>query len=256
MRTRHLLGSGAVAIAAFVAFAFLTTQIHAIRDQLPFTDDPWDGVTSFALIGIALVGGATIVRALGAFVRGEDPNAARPIVLGVSIAVVISAVTLASDTTAVLVVPPPGDLSKAAMLALLAIPVLVTVAALAAAWQARSTLGGPGVAQPRPGPDLLDEVDALVGSVGAVGFAGWLATWLDTSPVSPRRHRVLVGVVGGLVAGVGASVWHALREGAWASPAAAVLFAGLFAVGVTGAYLLSLEPLRLVRPPGVTTRTN
>ena len=186
---------------------------------------------------------------------GEDPGAARPIVLGVSIGVVIAAVTLASDTVAVLIVPPPGDVSVAAMLALLAVPVVATVVALAAVWEARPALRAPTTA-PRFEPDLLDEVDALVDSVGAAGFAGWLATWLDTSPVSPRRHRILVGVVGGLIAGVGASVWHAIREGAWASPGAAVVFGGLIAIGVTGAYLLGLEPLRLLRSPRVTTRTN
>ena len=255
MRSRHLLRSGALAIAAFVVFAWLTTQVHALRDQLPFTDDPWDAVTSFALIGIAVVGGATIVRALGAFARREDPSAARLIVLGVSIGVVIAAVTLASDTIAVLVVPPPGDLSVVAMLALLAVPVAATVVALVAVWETRSGLRVPATA-PQLEPDLLDEVDAVVDTIGAARFAGWLATWLETSPVSPRRHRLLVGVVGGLIAGVGASAWHAIREGAWASPGAAVVFGGLIAAGVTGAYMLGLEPLRLLRSPGVTTRTN
>ncbi len=255
MRSRHLLGSGAVAVAAFVAFAWLTTQIHALRDQLPFTDDPWDAVTSFALIGVGVVGGATIVRSLGAFARREDPSAARPIVLGVSIGVVIAAMTLASDTIAVLVVAPPGEVPVAAMLALLAIPVVVTAVALAAVWAGRSALRAPSTA-PQLEPDLLDEVDAVVDTIGAARLAGWLATWLDTSPVSPRRHRILVGVIGGLIAGVGASTWHAIREGAWASPGAAVVFGGLIAAGVTGAYLLGLEPLRLLRSPRVTTRTN
>lgn len=254
MRFRYLIGSGGVAIAAFGVFAWLTTQIHVIRAQLPFTVDPWDAVTSFALIGIGVVGVATIVRALGEVARRRDPSTARPIARGFSIAVVVAAVALASDTLAVLVVPPPGDLSVAAMLALLAVPVVATFVALAAVWDARSTLGAPVVAMGQPEPDLLDEVDALVGSVGAVGLAGWLATWLETSPVSPRRHRVLVGVAGGLVVGVAASIWHAIREGAWASPVAAVVFGGLFAIGVTGAYLLGLEPLRLVRSPLVSTR--
>ena len=243
-----------MAIGAFLVFAWLTTQVHALRDQLPFTDDPWDAVTSFALIGIGVVGGATVVRVLGEFARREDPAAARPIVLGVSVGVVITAVTLASDTVAVLVVPPPGDVPVAAMLALLAVPVVATVVALAAVWQARSALGARATGA-QPEPDLLDEVDALVGSVGAAGVAGWLATWLDTSSISPRRHRILIGVLGGVVAGIGASAWHAIREGAWASPVAAVVFGGLIALGVTGAYLLTLEPLRLLRSPGATTRT-
>ena len=50
------------------------------------------------------------------------------------------------------------------------------------------------------------------------------------------------------MAGVGAVVWHAFREGAWASPTAAMLFGGLMAIGVIGPYLVFLEPLRLVRP--------
>ena len=83
MRSRHLLGTGTVAITAFVVFAWMTTQVDALRDQLPFTDDPWDAVTSFALIGIGVVGGASIVRARGEFARREDPGAARPIVHGI-----------------------------------------------------------------------------------------------------------------------------------------------------------------------------
>jgi hypothetical protein len=255
MRAAHLFGSGAVAIVAFVVFAWLTTQVDVLRERLPFTDDPWDAVTSFALIGIAVVGAATIVRALGEFARRRDPRAARPIGLGISIGVVIAAVTLASDTVAVLVVPPPGDLSVATMLALLAGPVVAAVVALVAVWDARSAVRLPATAL-EPEPDLLDEIEALVETIGAAGLARWLATWLDVSPVSPRRHRILVGVVGGLIAGVGASAWHAFREGAWASPGAAVVFGGLIAIGVSGVYLLGLEPLRLLRSPGVTTRTN
>src|SRR4029078_2046933 len=101
-----------------------------------------------------------------------------------------AAVTLASDTIAVLVVPPPGDLSVAAMLALLAVPVGGTVVALVAVWAARSAVRAPATA-PQLEPDLLDEVDAVVDTIGAARFAGWLATWRDTSPGRPRQERSL-----------------------------------------------------------------
>ena len=118
---------------------------------------------------------------------------------------------------------------------------------LAAIWEARGTLRH-APPRPDPEPDLIDEVGAIVEAVGARGLAARLGGWVDRSPLSPRRHRIAVGVLGALVAGVGAVVWHAFREGAWASPTAAMLFGGLMAIGVIGPYLVFLEPLRLVRP--------
>ena len=118
---------------------------------------------------------------------------------------------------------------------------------LAAIWGARDTLRH-APPRPDPEPDLIDEVGAIVEAVGARGLAARLGGWVDRSPLSPRRHRIVVGIVGALAAGVGAVVWHAFREGAWASPSAAMLFGGLMAIGVIGPYLVFLEPLRLVRP--------
>jgi hypothetical protein len=58
--------------------------------------------------------------------------------------------------------------------------------------------------------------------------------------------------VGGVVVGIGAVAWHAIREGPWVSPAVAAFFGALMAVGVLGAYLVGLGPLRLLRGPGLT----
>ena len=57
-------------------------------------------------------------------------------------------------------------------------------------------------------------------------------------PARYQHHVLFYGILGALVAGVGAVVWHAFREGAWASPTAALLFGGLMAVGV-----ISLAPV-------------
>jgi len=44
-------------------------------------------------------------------------------------------------------------------------------------------------------------------------------------------------------------VWHALREGPWANLFAPVAFGVLLAAGVLAAYLGTVIPLRLLRPP-------
>ena len=89
---------------------------------------------------------------------------------------------------------------------------------------------------------------SIVGSVGARRAADRFANWVERSPLSPRRHRVAVGLLGALVAGVGAIAWHAFREGAWNSVGVAVLFGALMVLGVAASYLLCLGPLRLLRP--------
>ena len=43
-------------------------------------------------------------------------------------------------------------------------------------------------------------------------------------------------------------VWHAIREGPWASPIAAIVFGMFPLVGILAIYLVTLAPLRLLRP--------
>jgi hypothetical protein len=241
--------SGAAASAAFVLLALVTTQVKTIQAVLPFTDDPYDAVTWFSLIAIAIVGGATIVRAIGHRSGTYDPAVARRIALGAAIATVIIAVAVVSDILAlVLIGVPRRDAGFSIALALLALAAFDAGLGLVAIWRARMSLRHP---PPRiePEPDLIDEVGAIVGAVGARGLAARLNTWVERSPLSPRRHRIVIGVLGAVLAGSAGVVWHAFREGAWASPAAALLFGGVMAVFVIAPYLLCLEPLRLVRAP-------
>ena len=245
---RLITFSGAAAGFAFVLLAIVTTQVDVIRAGFPFTEDPYDAVTWFALLGIAVVGGATIVRWIGHRSGAYDPAVARRIAIGAAIVTVVVAVAVLSDLLAlVLVGAPRGAAGFGIAMALLVVAVVDALVGLAAIWRGRSSLRH---APPRidPEPDLIDEVGAIVGAVGAAGAAARLGAWVEGSPLSPRRHRIAVGVLGALVAGLAAIVWHAFREGAWASPAAALLFGSLMAIGVIGPYLLCLEPLRLVRP--------
>jgi hypothetical protein len=241
--------SGAAASAAFVLLALVTTQVKTIQAILPFTDDPYDAVTWFSLIAIAIVGGATVVRAVGHRSGPYDPAVARRIALGAAIATLIVAAAVASDILAlVLVGVSRRDAGFSIALALLALAAFDAPLGLVAIWRARTSLR---TTPPRiePEPDLIDEVGIIVGAVGARGLAARLTTWVERSPLSPRRHRIVIGVLGALLAAIAGIVWHAVREGAWASPAAALLFGGVMAAFVIAAYLLCLEPLRLVRAP-------
>lgn len=245
---RFVTWAGTAASAAFALLVLVTTQVDVIRAALPFTDDPYDAVTWFSVIAIALVGAATVVRAIGHRSRPYDPAVARRVAIGAAIVTVIVAVAVGSDILALVIVrvprPDPAVPIVAALLALAAGDALLGLVAI---WRARATMRH-APPQADPEPDLIDEVGTIVGAVGARGLATWLGRWVERSPLSPRRHRVAIGVVGAVVAGAGAIAWHAVREGAWASPVAAMVFGGLMAVGVIGPYLLCLEPLRLVRP--------
>jgi hypothetical protein len=244
---RPVAWSGAFAGIAFLVLAWLTTQVAAIRAAVPFTEDPYDAVVSFAVIGVGVVGGATFLRAIGEARRSGDPSVERRIAIGAAIATLIVAIAVASDIAAVLVLGMTSlDGPAFAALTLLTIAAVSTIVALRQVWHARAALlhpPGPESAE----PDLIDDLLAIIGSVGARRVATGLGNWAERSRFSPRRHRVVVGFLGAAVAGAAAVVWHAFREGAWATPAAALVFGGLMAVGVGGAYLLCLVPLRLLR---------
>lgn len=256
MKLERVTRAGAVAGFVYIVLAALTTQVAAIRAVLPFGDDPYDAVTSFGVIAIAIVGGATIVRWVARLRRGPDAAVDRRIAIGAALVTVIASVGVASDVVALAVVGVPAVDGAVLLTAVLIVATIVACAiALACVWAARAELLH-GPRREADEPDLFDDLEVIAGSLGAARVSASLSRWVDTSPYSPRRHRVLAGVLAALLAGVGGIVWHALREGPWASPTAAGLFGGLMALGVIGAYLVGLEPLRLVRPAGVRSRTN
>jgi hypothetical protein len=250
MRLERVTRAGAVAGVAFLVLAGLTTQVKAIRAVLAFGDDPYDAVTSFAVIAIAIVGGATVLRWLAQMRREPDAAVERRIAIGAAIVSVIAGVGVASDIVALAVVGVPAVDGAVLLTGALIVATLVAVAvALACVWAARTELlHGAGLTDDEP--DLIDDLEIIAGSLGATGISTSLSRWVDSSRFSPRRHRLLAGVLAAGLAGIGAIVWHAFREGAWASPVAAAVFGGLMALGVIGAYLVGLEPLRLIRASG------
>ena len=96
---------------------------------------------------------------------------------------------------------------------------------------------------------MLDDLLGLVGEMpGAARVVQPLDRFLATSPISPRRHRLIFGLLAAALAGLAFDAWHAIVEGPWASLPVLILFAALAGGGVLAIYLLTLVPLRLIRP--------
>jgi hypothetical protein len=245
--TRLAANAAALAALAWAALYLLTTQIASVRAVSPFADDPWDAVASYAAIGMPLVVGATWIRSLRH--RGPRLHAAtaRRIRTGVAIALLIIGVNVVSDLVALLVVPsesPGSGLSWiVATVVAAGVVTLIATALLVRAMR---------VARPAPPdasePDLLDDLLGLASEVpGLARVVGPVDRFLASSAASPRRHRLIFGLLSALAAGLAFDVWHAIVEGPWASPFAVALFALLVGVGVLVIYLVTLVPLRLVR---------
>ena len=246
--TRLAANAAAFAVLAWGALYVLTTQIRSIRAASPFADDPWDIVVSYAAIFVPLVAGATLIRSLRHRGLHLEPATARRIRSGVAIALVTIAGNVASDTIAILFVPPPGSGELHALF-----PVLVAVTGVAtvvAAWLLWRAIGQ---AQPAPRdaaePDLLDDLLGLAGEIpGTARLIRPLGRFVATSAASPRRHRLIYGLTAAVLAGLAFDVWHAIVEGPWVSLPVDLLFAMLISGGVFVIYAVTLVPLRLIRP--------
>jgi hypothetical protein len=240
-----------VAILAIVAWAILyvvTTQVRDIRAASPFGNDPWDIVVSYSAIFLPIVVGATWVRSL----RHRGPHleaaTAQRIRIGTAIALALTSMNVASDALALVVVPAPVSDGR-----LLLIIGLVVAAGAACAFAATFLVQAVRIANPAPRdanePDVLDDLLGLVSEVpGAARVVRPLDRFLAESPASPRRHRLVFGILAAALAGVAFDVWHAIREGPWANLPVLLLFAALAGGGVLTIYLITLVPLRLIRP--------
>jgi hypothetical protein len=254
--TRLAANTAACAVVLFGLLCFLTTQVQDLRETLPFTLDPYDAVVSYAVMAIGLVAGATWVRSLRHREPVLDPAVARRIRLGVGIALAIMGLTLVSD--AVAYAAPPADAGTELpwfVAALWLAPGIAVIAAAALLGNAVQVASRAGASTPSaPEPDLLDDVlglgDELAGRIPPLRplrpVVSRTAAFLDRSGLSPRRHRLAVGVLGALATAVAFDVWHAFREGPWV-PAGAVVFGLLAGTGAIVIYGLTLRPLRLIR---------
>ncbi len=254
--TRLAANAAAVAVVLFGLLCFVTTQVHDLRETLPFTVDPYDAVESYALMAIGLVAGVTWIRSLRHREPVLNPPVARRIRLGVGIALAVMGVTLVSDGLAYLA--PPADTGTALpwfVAGLWLASAIATVAAGVLLVRA-VRVGSAAAAEPAgPEPDLLDDAlglgDELAGRIPPLRplrrFIVGTTRFIDGSPLSPRRHRLAVGIFGALATAVAFDVWHAFREGPWV-PQGAIVFGFLAGIGAIVIYGLTLGPLRLIRP--------
>jgi hypothetical protein len=252
--TRQAANVAASAVVVFGILCFLTTQLRDLRVTLPFTSDPFDAVVSFGVMALGLVAGATWVRSLRHREPVLDGAVARRIRLGIGMAIAIIATTLGSDALAYLT--PPADAGRELpwfVAALWLVCALAIGAATVLLWNADHA-GTAATSGANPEPDLLDDAlglgDELAGRIAPLRPLRPLLTraaaFLDRSGLSPRRHRLAVGVLGAFATAVAFDVWHAIVEGPWV-PEGAVVF-GLFAGGgAIAIYGLTLRPLRLIR---------
>jgi len=259
--TRRAANVAAASVVVFAVLWLLTTQVSAIRALSPISNDPWDAVATYAAIFLPIIAGPTWVRSLRHRLPQLPAVTARRIRWGASVAAAIVLVTSTTDIVAIATIGwPPGAGAAAALVTALA-AVAAATSAVAIALLARTAMTTAKVAPAEqtldPEPDIVDDALSLATDVaGAVGFrrpverlASRIEAFLDRSAASPRRHRIVFGIVLALGAAVAFDVWHAIREGPWAAPLVPLLFGTLIGTAILAAYLGTLRPLRLLRPP-------
>jgi hypothetical protein len=253
-RVRDAANGAAAAVVAYAILWFVTTQIQAVREVSPFGEDPWDLVASFAVVMLPLVVGATFVRSVAHRGPRLERPVARRIALGSGIAVAIVAAAVLIDIVAIATSadwPGPGGAERGLILWLVLISAVMTGLAAALVARAASSFRRPATVEfgTAPEPDVVDDALGLAVEIGiARRPAASVARFLERSPASPRRHRLAFGFLLAVAGSVAFVVWHAFREGAWASPFAAVFFGAFPLVGILAIYLATLAPLRLLRP--------
>jgi hypothetical protein len=256
--TRDAAATAAAAVLVYALLWLLSTQVASIRAVSPFADDPWDAFATYAFLFLPLVAGATWIRSL----RHREAVLPAPTASrirwgsGLAAGIVLVAAGAAAQAIVTLGFPPDAGPAAPTLAALVSASVVLALAAIVLTVRAAAIAGRTSVRGDPTEPDVVDDLLGLASEAGrAVGigrqvdrFAFDLELFLDRSVVSPRRHRLLFGVVLAIVTAVAFDVWHALREGPWASAGVALLFAVLLGSGVLAVWLGTVIPLRILRP--------
>jgi hypothetical protein len=269
--TRLAANAAALSVVLYAMLWVLTTQVTAIRVISPFAEDPWDAVASYASIVLPVVAGATWIRSLRH--RGPVLEAAtgRRIRWGAALAAATVLAASGADAVAIRSVGLVGAGAPGPLIAGLvtlsgttAAVALLLIVRAARTGVGSSAAGGPAPSAPGGAraaiavePDVVDDALALAVELahplhldGPVArLAATIDRMLETSPLSPRRHRLATGPVLAAVGGLAFAGWHAIREGPPPSIAVPIAFAILFGAGVLAVWLGTVVPLRLLRPP-------
>ena len=248
----------AAAVGLYAILWILSTQIGAIREVSPFADDPWDAVASYTAIFLPVIAGATWIRSLSHRERVLPVAIARRIRWGSGLAAGIVLVAAGVDVAAILTigVPREAELVGAVLAGLSGGAAVAAVAGVVLTIRASSVARDRAVVD-EPEPDVVDDLLTLAVEIAIAAGLGRpveraaraTEAFLDGSALSPRRHRFAFGLLLAVGAALAFVVWHAIREGPWISASVAIVFGSLIAVGVLVAYLGTVGPLRLLRPP-------
>jgi hypothetical protein len=263
--TRRIRGAANAAAFAIVLFGVLflvSTQIGSVRAHSPWANDPYDFVATFAVITLGLVAALTWIRSQRyRGVRELPPVAAEQIMRGIALALAVLVTVAGTDGLGMALGTRRGAWSGVTPLlgALFALFVVATgvalvlfVRALRVASLRRPVVTGTGQFTP---PDVFDDTSRMLADhasvplVGpAIAASGRVLDSLASSPAGPRRHRWLWIVGAGLAFGTSLAVVHGVREGAWASITAAVIFTLIGSLLIVLPFALFGPWLDVIRP--------
>ena len=204
---RSALTASALNAVVFTVFAYVTTQVKAVRHGSPWQDDPYDTVVTFTMFFVPIVTALIVPRML--LCRGNQPvplhRAAQLLRASVVAALLVTA-TFATDWAAVIAgadrsLWDSGTPWLISVLALVSVLVAVNWVMLA---RTRGFLPRPDEDQV-PG-DWLDDARLLVDRVAArvPQPTSRFAAWLDRTDAIGwiRRRATLVVAAGSLAAGL------------------------------------------------------
>lgn len=249
----------ALAVVAFAAFYWVSTQVDEVRAASPWAEDPPDAVVSVAALLVAFVTGITFVRVQRRQSHPVIPAAARRDILH-GIAVVLAAIWLTAAAAVVALATgtraAAWDGSIGLLVGLLMVAVAAVVPAsfaLLRAWPAGRT------AERRD--DFLTDASAFLRVLGGrlpgparrplSGVASWVDRLAD-APLGPRRAPWLSVIGVAVLAAVGLVVVKFVIEGLPPPRLlgqAVLVLGGIMAAIVIAGYLALGRFLNLIGPP-------
>jgi hypothetical protein len=248
------LWSALAGAAVFTVFAYVTTQVRAVRAGSPWQDDPYVGVVSFTEFLVPALAVLIAVRVL--LHRRAEPKPVfrtAQLLRAAFVCTLLVAATIAVDgLAAALRTDHPLWNDGTPWLVATLVPLAVLVAA-ALACEARAFRRLPPQDGHAPGGDWLDDLAVLAETLAvrlppngarlAVRFARGGAIEFA------REHIMAVALLASLAAGLAISVAQAVGEH-WTSP---VLFLTFVAIGTGGFFAFSMicnTVLRITVPRG------
>ncbi|MFI6155527.1 hypothetical protein ACIBCA_22900 [Kitasatospora sp. NPDC051170] len=245
------LWTSTAAGTAFTAFAYLTTQVRAVRAGSPWQDDPYDAVVTFTLFFVPLLG------ALGAgrmpLCRRDRPlpcHRVGQLLRTALVGTLLVGATLATDWAAVAVRADRGLWNGGTPWLIASLAVLTAVTALCLFLHRRAAGLLPATA--RPDGDWLDDVAPLVALLThrhpRVGQGLARLTGLGGVPGFVRGRFTALAATAALAAGLLVAAGLASGEG-WPGALLFAVEAAVFAGG-TFAFLMICNGVLRIAAPG------